>query len=123
MCLHNVLHVGLNPFSKQLVYLVIGSRLLPYLLPPMIRGCVMTASCLQRELLPVLWSFILGTWTVVLGLEREMSVAECFYLHLLQCLLLYFCTGFVCEPRVDKTQDEDPFVSPPLKPPRPWRCC
>ncbi len=51
------------------------------------------------------------------------------YLHLIICMLLYFCTGFVCEPRCGKTTDEDPFVDPPPAPnwqypmfPYSWRC-
>jgi hypothetical protein len=58
-----------------------------------------------------------------------MTVDESLYLHLLICMLLYFCTGFVCEPRQDKTPDEDPVVYSPLAlnwhfpmSPYTWRC-
>jgi hypothetical protein len=107
--------VGLNPLKRlddvspsmieletSLPWLIIGSRLLALLMPR------------TRSLAFTMWTF-------VLGLEREMSVSESLYLHLLICMLLYFCTGFVCETRSKvKTPDEDPIVDLPPAPS--WRC-
>jgi hypothetical protein len=67
-------------------------------------------------LIPQKCDLVSTLWTFILGLEREMTVGESLYLHLLICMLLYFCTGFVCEPRRDKTPDKHPVVySPPAR--------
>ncbi len=86
-----------NFMEAMLPWLVVGFHLFPLLLPCM------------SDLVSTLWTF-------VLGLEREMTVGESIYLHLLICMLLYFCTDFVCEPRRDKTPDKDPVVYSPLAP-------
>jgi hypothetical protein len=99
--------------ETTLPWLSLGFRLLPYLLP----GLCQVVSTL---------------WTFALGLEREMTVGESLYLHLLICMLLLFCTGFICKPRRSKTLHEGfPTDSPPAPnwqypryPIRPfsWRC-
>lgn len=50
-----------------------------------------------------MWNFIHGMWNFVLGLEREMTLGESFYLSLLLSMLLLWMTGFVCEPYANKT--------------------
>jgi len=87
------MHLG-APFQPVLV---VGSRLLPFL--------VMSIA-----------SNVSSTYNILLCLEREMNMGQCLWLYLLFSYLFLFATGFICEHH-DKTKANIPSVDlPPADP-------
>jgi hypothetical protein len=89
-------HVSPSPSNLDAVSLMLGfvETTLPWL---------SLGSHLLRYLLPGLCLLVSTLWTFTLGLEREMTVGESLFLHLLICMLLLFCTGFICKLQRCKT--------------------